>query len=686
MPGQLVSEKSAMGAKVITSAKTDMEDRVIASAKRFQKLVEFVDEYENIFFKSSNENVDWSEEVLRLRLTYLEQIQHVYRGAEPNMSKIMAKIDDIRRTWSDLKGRRKERFYKIQMLAEILQFQKKFCPGGFKPALYTHMEHLDHLLQELYTQHHTKVVFSNEAVAKKRLGFIQKTVYLQHVRLEKDMFSVSFLSDTLTFVKNGTFGMATYGTGSGRLFFWTSHEPSTKIPKRDTKSNEFCKNLSGFMDDIIHKSGGIENFGGYGGDINVNLTTDDSDGLQKLRTGVQEVLDKHKLVLFVSSHKIDVHKRARVHEQWNKLGDVTGPKYLYDTLVVLEPYHKGVHQRYAHHCLKHGMSAWFPSETLSSLQTKSSNIEVFSHGITDHFVVAGLNVVIYNGADVDGISSSTKAVIVEDMVQDDLDDTQEVAALLQFNGLVDMTCEHIKKKLYTTAFTFVKQKESKYGNKIDRELKSWAANFIKKQGVSPPIVHFRDLYPQGVSPPIWNSKRLQRFVYDNSYCWILSCLNIPPPIGYSRLGPQDGLFGYIFIHSAFKSSSLELLTGGYLLRHHAPFFHLANCHVDKIEDLESNCIICGNLPGSTLLGYSCTQSIPDRLKRKFSFNHQYSDNNLIVGTIILGTYNISYRPHYLTDATIYSTSITGLSKSTERTHIKVALLDPFSGVVERSSQ
>jgi len=396
--------------------------------------------------------VDAENEAIRVSLEYQEKIKAIQeklkgKPAEliknkmskilshlspDNLEKMLGDIDKFGLTNEDLKDYSKrlnkdwdkktdanqklERLYKIQMIGEYLNYQNKFCPGGFNTEgeigenLLEHNKGLTAAIKELIKN--TKVlVISNEALDMVDKRKIDNTKMIQHAK--KEYFSFSSKDGLETEPKKH--GDNTSKITIGRKAYYSQHLPSLKYEEREEASAKYFEEggaFDTFLDSVK------KNFGGFAGDINLYPATV-SDNSWKLRGSVLNILKKYNLVLFTAKHKINKNARARFQDQWHKVkeGGNTEPDFRSDSLIVVEPFdEKKDYNVFASE--NPNICVFLPSGEHKNVSGEIKKYQPFTFKdgdkllmITDHFVVKGTDISIFSGADGDGKGLKPKKFI-----------------------------------------------------------------------------------------------------------------------------------------------------------------------------------------------------------------------------------------------------------------------------------
>jgi len=450
------SESASHSSHMAEHSTKDLEAHVVKNATNFAKLVKTNNDSKKLknFILGddfNDENIKKRLDTGDLKLTD-EELSRFNTIFSDNLTQIKKRIEQ--KGIKDL--------YKIQMLGEALEFQKQFCPGGFKTGgdfgekLKSHLGGLDSLLMNLLEERSTKIIVSNEALnMPKRLGDLKSGVSPIPIPspstnsitnnlvgvIPKEKFSVTYLDGELLthpVVLHGETFLAIQEPKDKKLYF-TSHFSSISESERDEESNKFCLCK---LDDLIKKLcihsykkhhedededededesklGKEElkqHFGGFAGDVNLYLTQDDGN---TLRQGVQKILDNYNLVLVTSSHSINKNVRDSIQEQWHKIPQTAKlgsleKHYVNDSLIVIEPYHKEKKDEYERLSKEKHFNIFMPnSEVFTNKREKKESFDS-EFCITDHFIVEGLKLCVFSGADADGVGNNAKRFAVDD--------------------------------------------------------------------------------------------------------------------------------------------------------------------------------------------------------------------------------------------------------------------------------
>ena len=472
---------SSFGAAIISQDK-EKEEEVVKS------IVKLAQDYKTQLKKGKGKKDFWSEEGQELGKLKSEVL---FKGLidDPQGKELLSKTGLSETEIKDMlnfdafKDKYKDEYednnkmYKIQNIAAGLRFQRRFAPGGFRSKYSNHIKiHQDGGAKEIIENlDEAKIIFSNEAFGEEKYPSEGKqTTYLIPKIPAHDTFDVSPNKPVVKFEgkeeKNKEFfSLTTHRTNqsvtelrvvkepdstegytmaliNGKYYF-TSHFASIEAKEREKESEKFASvGLRNFLKMLFKKSGidpkysnVKQKFGGFAGDINLYLTQDDGT---TLRDGVRAVLQDFDLVLFTAAHKINKGTRAVVQEQWQKIkGEEEKDEFVNDSLIVIEPYSRG----YNYRLIPCHMNIFFPKSSRISEERKE--YEPFGMGyynaskqlkededkviISDHFYVQGKDLIIFSGADMDGIGNEHKATVLDFKKGDKLYNDEERLATLK---------------------------------------------------------------------------------------------------------------------------------------------------------------------------------------------------------------------------------------------------------------
>ena len=393
---------------------TDLKTRNASFMKHWKK------EYRALFdhIKDNKNNV-FIDEMITL-------FEGVLNPAELKKKIKLYIIEKFKQTDNDIE------LYKLQKIGELVNYQTKFCPGGFRTDLgiSAHMDQLFNrgALEKIYKDRREKIIFSIEALK------LNKKTYPGYHLTDTDLNDISSVcargvkSFENLEMRGNVYLLATIGN----TIYFASHYSS--IINRETQSDIFCLGLSKLIDSFgraAKKRGAV--FGGFAGDINLYVLKLSRDRrTARLRAGVQEALNKHNLVLIAPKNLINKGEiRSDIHDQWHKVGKqyvnskTKGNNYMLDSMIILEKYQENRTADYIKLARKSNTYIFFPDNSKETNFTSKNgfgepeekmpyilfNKDRTMNCITDHFFVEGLTLCVYNGADAHGIGNPVKSLV-----------------------------------------------------------------------------------------------------------------------------------------------------------------------------------------------------------------------------------------------------------------------------------
>ena len=163
------------------------------------------------------------------------------------------KILDLFITASERFKRKKKDIYKFQILGESVEYQKKFCPGGYATRnnqgknMKKHLIELNNILKNVY-KNLDKVIFSNEALNLKKRKVLSKKSKLQEFEVKNgnkitEILNVVYKNNSNKKL-NKIFNNETYwGIDYNSKYYWTAHFSSIPLNQRYKNSVEYSKNI-----------------------------------------------------------------------------------------------------------------------------------------------------------------------------------------------------------------------------------------------------------------------------------------------------------------------------------------------------------------------------------------------------------------------------------------------------------
>ena len=313
---------------------------------------------------------------------------------------------------------KKKDIYKFQILGESVEYQKKFCPGGYTTKnnqgknMKKHLKELNNILKKLY-KNTDKIIFSNEAFNLKKRKVLSKNNNLHEFEVKNRNKITEILNvvnkNKVNTKLNIVFNNETYwGVEYDSTYYWTSHFSSIQLDQRYKKSVEYSKKIS----DVIYKlKENNRKFGGFAGDINLYLAggKNISNNNNKLKKGIKKMLDEHNCILITSSNNRNNNIRSIIHSQWSKIKLKNNKDYFtHDTLIIIEPFDENRINDYKNISKKKNINIYLPHNN-GNIINKRKDTQIFTKGyITDHHIIYGLKMIVYSGADADGYGNKSK--------------------------------------------------------------------------------------------------------------------------------------------------------------------------------------------------------------------------------------------------------------------------------------